>query len=351
MMSFLSAQADNFVAPLWTIECLLSDPAVAPTTDLLGVDLQTAAPAGTNASAPGDPVKAASIAEVEIAGDVWLGRIRPGDQAFFYMSSHGISDGSNALGLCEDVLSKTNKKWSQSLNVSTLATGLTTPLIGAARGWVFLDACQELVPSLLGRPTGLPGLHLIEFDVDMSTKARNTCGIAGSPVGGKAWAPTSDDPPFFTQALLVGLGKACVEAVPELGWTVTAARLMFDIPRVGEAALGRKGIETSLITTFNQPLVALLKVSSPMVPIALSTEVGAHMSTASVAIVCDDVAVGPATFVPPPAEDFVWRFEVPAHKRRTYTATATFEQNEPSYQTANFDPEPPCQFVRLRRLA
>lgn len=347
----LSKQDENVFAPVWTIECLLSDPNVAPGADLLGVDLQTDAPAGATVHAPGDLVEPATRALVELAGEAWLERIRPGDQAFFYMSSHGISDGSNALGLCEDVLSKKNKKWSQSLNVTTLAKGLTTQLVGAARGWVFFDACQEIVPSLLGRPTGLPGLNLVEFDVEMSAKASNSCAVAGSPVGGKAWAPTGDEPPFFTQALLEGLKNSCVEAVSGLGWAVTATRLMFDISRVGEAALGRKGLVTATIGSFNQPLVGLLKIDNPMIPVALSTEVEAHMTTASVAVVCDDEDIGDENFNPPPSLDFVWRFRVPAHRKRSYTATATFQQDGPNYDQFVFDPDPPCQFVRLKRSA
>lgn len=360
IMRFLSARADDFLlakqdssmpAPVWTIECLLSDPNVAPGDDALGVDLGREAPANATISAAGDAVEKVTKAVVEKTGQAWLERIRPGDQAFFYMSSHGISDGSNALGLCEDVLTMKNRKWSQSLNITTLAKGLTTELVGAARGWVFFDACQEIVPSLLGRPTGLPGLHLIEFDVEQSAKASNSCAVAGSPVGGKAWAPTGDEPPFFTQALIEGLSNSCVEAVPNLGWAVTASRLMFDIPRVGDAALGRKGLQTATIGGFNQPLIGLLKIDEPMIPIALSTEVGPHMTSANVAVVCDDATINDENFTPPPGLDFVWRFRVPAHRKRSYTATATFTQPEIKYNQAVFDPDPPCQFVHLRKSA
>lgn len=347
----LSKQDENVDAPLWTIECLLSDPNVAAGADVLGVDLQTNAPQGATVLAPEVHVDPATKAIVELKGEEWLQRIRPGDQAFFYMSTHGISDGSNALGLCEDVLSQANKKWSQSLNVTTLAKGITTDLVGAARGWVFFDACQEIVPSLLGRPTGLPGFHLIEFDVEMSARASNSCAVAGSPVGGKAWAPTGEEAPFFTQALLEGLGNSCVEALPGVGWAVTASRLMFDIPRAGEAALGRKGLVTSPIGSFNQPLIGLLKRETPMIPVALSTEVEVHMNTANVSVVCDDPNIADENFFPPPGADFVCRFRVPAHRKRSYKATVTFQHNEANYDPADFDPEPPCQFVRLRRIA
>lgn len=350
IVQFLTERADRFEAPVWTIELLISDPAVAAGADTGGLDLAAIAPEeAVLAAGPHDAVEHVLLAHVREAGDRWLQRIRPGDQAFVYTSSHGISDGSDALALCEDVLSQRNRQWSQSINMSTLALGLTTPLVDAAKAWVFLDACQEIVPTLLGRPTGTPGFHLLEPDPLMVTKARNSVGVAGSRVGGKAWAPTGDEPPFFTQALIEGLENACVEAVPDIGWAVTASRLMQDLPRVAEAALGRKGVETSVITRFNQPLFSLLRVEAPMIPIALSTEVEAHMQNASIEVVCDDEGVEMLPFIPPPAADFVWRFRVQAHRKRTYTATATFGENGPAYRPADFDPDPPCQFVRLRR--
>ncbi|MBD8640253.1 caspase family protein [Sphingomonas sp. CFBP 13733] len=359
IMEFLASHADEFVAPIWSIECLLSDPSAAPGDDRLGVELHHGPrnaveppPHPAEIAPPDKVVGPVTLKAVTDAGDVWLKRIgdddRHGaDQAFFYMSTHGVSDGANALGLCEDVLSNPRRRWSQSLNVSTLALGLTSPLGKAFRGWIFLDACQEIAPDLLGSPTGLPGLHLIEFGVAAATKASNSIAIAGSRMGGKAWAPTGEEAPFFTQALIEGMENACVEDVPDVGWAVTATRLIFDLPRVAEATFGRRGIESEPLTRFNQPLVGLLKVAAPMIPVAISTEVEAHLSQASVTVRRDDLGP-PEHERKPGGEDMVWRFRVEAHRKRTYSAEATFSGGEASYRKASFDSLPPCQIVRLR---
>ncbi|MEG8028955.1 hypothetical protein [Sphingomonas aerolata] len=349
MMEFLASHADEFVAPIWTIECLLSDPAVAPGKDTLGCTLADPGPQGSAISAAGTPVEPVRLRTLGPTGDLWLDKIRPGDHAFFYMSSHGIADGADALGLCEDVLSNPRRLWSQSLNVSTLAPGLTSAIGKAACAWVFLDACQEVVPALLGSPTGLPGIYLLEYDLATALKAADSFGLVGARMGGKAWAPKEDEPPFFTQALLESFGSGCVEPVPDLGWAVTASRLLSDIPLVAEVALGRKGLEVEALTRSPKAHLGLIKVPMPMIPIALSTEVEAHLTQAKVTVVCDDEAVERHEREPG-GEDVVWRFKVEAHRKRSYSAKAVFPDGTPVYSPGQFDPNPPAQVVKLRRV-
>lgn len=345
IMKFIAAHADQFVTPLWTIECLISDPKVTEGPDTLGVELE--GPTGAMIAEAGTVVDPVTLENAEATGDHWLDRIRPGDHAFVYVSSHGIADGVSALALCEDVLTTERRKWSQSINVSTLAVGLTTSLGRAARGWVFLDACQEIVPALLGAPTGVPGLNLIELDAKTAGGATNTVGVVGSSMGGKAWAPTSAEPPFFTQALIEGFENSCVEPVPEIGWAVTAQRLIFDLPRVAEAALGRGGMETEPLTRFRKPLVGLLRVENPMIPVALSTEIEAHLAQAKIDVTCDDPNVEPKR-KEAGGEEMVWRFRVEANRKRSFTAEATFAAGIPEYKPAKFDSDPPCVTVLLR---
>lgn len=340
VMKLLAAHGHEFVAPVWRIRCLLSESGVAPGSDVLGVELHDpgggAQVTGTNGS-----VDSVLLAFVETEGDAWLNDMRPGDSAFFYMSSHGIAVPGNALGLCEDVLSSQRRKWSASLNVTTLAGGLgTMPL---ERAWVFFDACQEIVSSLLGAPTGVPGLKLIDYSATDQASAKSAVALAGSKFGSEAWAPDDGNPPYFTQALIEGLENACVEPVQDLGWTITAERLMFGLPILGRI-MGIK-VQCTPLTSFNEPGVGLRTVQQPQIPFAITTEVEEHLSEADVDVTCDDVAVPPmqrARGQPGSA----WRFRVEAHRKRSFTATARFQTAEPAYKPYEFYAVRP-EFVKL----
>lgn len=343
VMKLLAAHGHEFVAPVWTIRCLLSESGVAPGADVLGVELHDPGDGAQVAGADG-PVEAVLLKTVETEGEAWLNAMRPGDSAFFYMSSHGIAVPGSALGLCEDVLSTQRKKWSASLNVTTLAGGLgTMPL---ERAWVFFDACQEIASDLLGAPTGVPGLHLIDYTATEQARAKSAVALAGSKFGGEAWAPGDGNPPYFTQALIEGLENACVEPVQDLGWTVTGERLMFGLPILGRI-MGIR-VQCTPLTGFNEPGVGLRTVAQPQIPVAITTEIEEHLTEAEVQVTCDDEAVPPkrrARWQPEP----IWRFTVDAHRKRSFTATATFLTAEPTYKPYEFYAVRP-EFVKLGKV-
>lgn len=341
MIRFLADHADDFLAPIASIECLLSEQDVAPGEDALKVDL---APHDPRAEDRVDPVL---YRNVEDAGNAWLERGRGSpDQMLFYMASHGIAGHDVALGLFEDVFSNQFKKWSCALNVSILAQGLRT--VGTGRPWVFLDACQEVVPERLGQVNGLAGLNLIEFTVQQLVNTSQSFGLAGSRLGGKAWAPTDGKPPYFTQALLEGMRNACVEPVAGLGWAVTGERLLFSLKQVAEAALDWRGLDTQPLTQFNDSGVALLKVANPLVPVVVRTETEAHMAkVVKGRAVCDDAAVPDVPWARA-KKSLTWSFSVEAHRKRSFKAEIEFKNGKPIYLAGEFDALPPGQVVVLR---
>lgn len=347
MMEFLASHRDKFVAPLASIECLLSDPAVSAGQDMLGADLTDAAGAPpATLLGVGDKVENVTLDNIEKACDAWIGRCEPGDHMVFYMSSHGVAGHDSALGLCEDVNAQPHKRWSQSINVTKLADGL--PTTNAGRAFVFFDACQEVVPEILGQAPGGTGYNPILYSLQQLPQARRyrTFALAASRLGAQAWAPDGPVPPYFTQALLDGLRASSVEALPNLGWTVTGRQLQYSLPMIAEAALGWRELETEPLTKFAELDFALLTVDQPSVPVLIRTEVDSHLpQTTHAEVICDDAAVAP---IPRPnGPELAWRFRIEAHRRREYTTSLAFANGTPAYLPVKFDALPPAKVIVL----
>jgi hypothetical protein len=339
IIALLQERADDFMAPLATIECLLSDPKVKAGDDTLAVS----SPHDPRQTNKVDPVLRENVAK---AGDDWIDRCKAGDHLFFYMSTHGIAEEHNALGVCEDVMSSKRRKWYHSLNISTLAIGLAAKT-NAGRAWIFFDACQEIVPELFGRFTGTPGLHLIE-DIDTRAVARGKrpFALAASKLGTSAWAPTDGKPPFFTQALLHGMRYSCVEAIDGVGWVVTGEKLAFSLSKIAEAALDWRGLQPEQLVRFNEPNVALLRIATPEVPVIIRTAIESHLPQALGALaVCDDNTVEPIAWIK--SDEMAWRFSVAAHPNRRFTVTLNFENGVPHYKPCVFDALPPAKIKVL----
>ena len=335
LVRFLLSREGDLVAPLASIECLLSDPACAAGADILGVG-QFA-----NDPRPNDSVDAANSTSFDVAGSAWLARCQPGDQLFFYMSSHGaVERDATALALLEDVGTNPNRPWSQSVNVSNLAAAL--PKTGAGACWVFLDACQEDITDLAKQIGGAQGVTIITYNLqDLANAKIRSIGLAGSRFGGKAWAPTDGKAPFFTQALIEGMSGACVEAMDTLGWVVSGRQLFYGLTDVADAAFDYPALETEPIAMFNKP-AALVKVADPKVPIAVRTAIESHLGAAT-KVFADD---GAGTRYDRADNELTWRFRVFPDGRK-YSATAEFPPGGPSYQPKQFAALAPAQIVVL----
>lgn len=335
---FLIKNADNLVAPLASVECLLSDPDVEIGKDQLGIG---AVPhdARDEEARKKDAVEAAVSAFATTAGAAWLKRCEPGDHLFFYMSSHGVADSAaTAAGLFENVLENPHNKWAQSLNVNTLA--LLLPLTGAGACWVFLDACQEIVPSILGQYNGAGGILLINGNpADLANTKSRSVALAGSRFGQKGWAPIAAKPPFFTQALLSSF-TACVEPQAGGGWAVTGKQLLFGLREVADASLGHSTLETEPLVPFAQP-VRLLNVEKPLIPVVIRTKIRADILKArGIKVVC------PANVPQPVTQENMDFFTFVPPDGVQYTVVADFDPPL-SYAPQPFYGQPCAQIVEL----
>ena len=266
ILRLLYETRDLLIAPLATVECLLSDPACAHGADKLGVPSVISDKDGGI-----DKVDPVLYDKVKSAGYAWLNRCEVGDHMFFYMSSHGVADRDyTAAALFEDIRGTQFSKWSQSLNVNALALALPTTKAGAC--WVFLDACQEIVPSLLGQYSGTKGLTLIDASAqEMANATISSVSLVGSRFGQQGWAPRTADPPYFTQALLRGF-EACVERPTNETWVVTGQQLQYHVRHVAEAAFGYV-LETQPLCVFAEE-ARLLRVPNPRIPVIVRMPIG-----------------------------------------------------------------------------
>jgi hypothetical protein len=338
-IKFFLKHKKDLVAPLGSIEVVLSDPAVKRGQDVLGIGKFKGDPRRGN-----DSVDPATEKFTEEAADRWLDRCKAGDHLVFYMSSHGVAERDrSAVGLLEDVGSNSRNPWKQSINVTQLAADL--PTLEAHGCWVFLDACQEVVTELIGQAHGAQGISLVNVDVFKVAQASRSfphpVGLAGSRFGGKAWAPNNAKPPYFTQALLEAF-SCCVEPVNKLGWAVTGKELLFQIGKVSDAALDRPILETQPLTAFNIEL-ALLRVEKPEIPVAVRTTTEAHMAGALKMSASDENGA----VIMRNNSELTWRFKVPADKR-SYCVSATFKPGIPPHPDASFLAVPPVQIVVLK---
>lgn len=332
ILKFLHANRDLLEAPLATIECLLSDATVSRGADKLAVPEISSDPDGGV-----DDVDAVLFETVRLAGEAWLGRCDPGDHLFFYMSSHGVADRDfTGAALFEDVRASKFNKWGQSLNINALAVAL--PTTGAGACWVFLDACQEIVPSLLGQYNGASGLTIIAATAqEIANTPIRTMSLAGSRFGQQGWAPATAAPPYFTQALLRGF-EACVERPTNGGWVVTGQQLQYHVRHVADAAFGYT-LETQPLCIFADE-ARLLRVPNPRIPVVVRTVNRAHMSSV-LNITCSS---GGPPLVEQPRNQACF-FELPPDGL-TYSAAATFNVAL-AYQPATFEAKPCYQNVEL----
>lgn len=336
MAQFFIARADDLIAPLASIECLLSDPAVAHGADQLGIGLFAHDP-----RAGDDSVEPALSSLAKDAADRWLDRCQAGDTMFFYMASHGFVDSDfSALGALEDLGSVPRRAWENAINIQNLANSL--PTTGAAGCFVFLDACQDVVTDALANYNGTGAIELFRSGLLKKTRTPvRSVALAGSRFGKKAWAPTDGSPPFFTQTLIEGMSTCCVERVHGLGWAVTGLQLMNGLEHVADAALDHVGLQTEALVGFKER-VNLLKVVDPQIPIAVRTTVEGRINLASSVTAKD----GNGTLFTRDDAALTWRFRIPP-SRSTFVARAEFAGPPASASDREFDADAPAQIVTL----
>lgn len=287
---------DRLVAPLGSLEILLSDPTIDDGSvdigNVLGDVLTTL-------------VEPADERHFRDRGDEWLGRIRPGDAAVFYFSGHGIADRQGgAVGLLEDIKSRSNRPWAQSFSASNLSQALQT--LGTASVWVFFDACQEIVAEFADRLWQVKNIDLKEVSLaDITGEVCEPLALAGARTGQLAWAPVDFEPPFFTQVLIKGLSGCCVERTQSHGWAVTGRMLLFGLRQLGEAMFDQVVVRPQPILPYSE-MQALMTVDQPFMHLTVRSIPEVHLTQmASVQLKHQDLEI-----VSSVAAQFVWRVDV-----------------------------------------
>lgn len=323
---------DNLVAPLGTLEMLLSDPAVDAGPADIGDKLQNMLVTIV------DPADEQHFRD---RGEAWLNRIQPGDTVIFYFSGHGIADRQGgAVGLLEDVRSKTNRPWAQSFAANNLIHALQT--LSAESVWVFFDGCQEIVAEYANRLWEVKNIDLKEVTLaDVTADSCEPLAIAGARVGHLAWAPIGDEPPFFTQVLLKGLSGCCVQKTQAHGWAVTGQSLLFGLAEVAETILDGIVVKPQSIFPYSERK-ALMMVQDPFTPLAVRSDPEVYLSQAATIRVMHGATELHSSAV----AQYVWRVDV-ALEERELTVEYVSQQGAISLPSQTFRQQPPGHIITL----
>lgn len=328
----LVASADSLIAPLSSVEMLISDPA-----DLGGpASIFEHWPQAESAA-----VDQADADHFQAAGDSWLGRVRPGDSVIFYFSGHGVVDRvGSAVGLLEDVKAARNRPWEATFNVLPLAQALGT--VGAESAWVFFDACQEISGTLPHTIWNSNGIILKELSLeDLANESCEPLVIAGSRLGQMAWAPDDYIPPYFTQVLLKGLSGCCVEKTRAHGWAVTGQTLLFKLRELSSVLIEAVEVRPQSLMRYSEGK-AFARIAEPFTPVAVCSDPEMAMRMATAIRIMDGDEIMHSTT----EAHFVWRVDVPIVDREL-TVECSVAAGAAKLASQRFRPEPPSHKIVL----
>ena len=208
--------------PLGSVELVLSPgselgdwpptPAAAAQLGMNGADIRL-------------PVEAATFGVIQAAFARWIRRAGTllDNVAFFYFAGHGLWKGGPLL-LPEDAqLPTATQSFAHLIDIQqTLANMFNVP---PSVQCMFIDACQELQPSLLNNVVGAPGEPLQQPTNGPLLNARNAIAYLGSNMGRKAYG-RADRAPFFTEELLACLARRSAASLLDGNtWSVTTDSL------------------------------------------------------------------------------------------------------------------------------
>lgn len=264
VIDFLLEKAEALEPRLATIDCLLGDPDINPAIE---DDVFPQRPQFNILQ----PIKVASPTESEFTSlmENFIEQFKEGDSIFFYCCSHGVA-GRDETGLLvlEDIQRLYKYPWKQLLDVKTLAQQLPVQ-VKAKTAWIFVDACQEIIPGLHDKIGGVRGIDLFSVTaIDVARHRGSTTALCASKFGSQTFAPASGGVGYFTQALLDGITMSCVDK-HNFVWKVSSAQLNSSLEAVAIAA-GYSKIEcTSLLTPGTR--VYLANVEQPSIPVLITS--------------------------------------------------------------------------------
>lgn len=337
MCDWLLANRDNLVAPLASIEVLISDPPAAP---------------GRYPWKPEVPIDTATPANVKIAGKRWLKNFPAGSKniAYFYGCGHGASLTSEPVLFLEELNLDDGNPWTH-IHAASLARALRMHA-NVDGAFVFIDACGEKVAAfeLVGSEFRQPTVFYPAPTFGASAQNKVML-MSAAPEGQLAYdAPLSAhdyQAPYagvpigrFTQTLIKALNGAAVREWRGK-WTVNSAGLQYDLKKLQQfyfPEMTGYPFEPTPIYGFND-VRQFVYPHKPVVPV-LATTNPTEMIDKYEFCICD------APPPPPPTKGtkhdpvrMVWRQEVPPRNTSVYAVAYnhqdcfanSFTPNQPQF--------------------
>jgi len=212
LLEWVDCELSNPLAPLKSIEILVSQPTPAQYVDKAGLVAE---------------ISGATLANFVKAADTWCARAGsdPSNVAIFYFCGHGLGDGLNSQLLLADYGSE-NRPLRHAINFS--AFRLAMGACKATKQLFLLDACRVVDPTMLLDPFNLGDSGLAPGNVTkMPTHVANPV-IYSAKAGEQAFGPPNGIS-YFTEALLHGLGRCGVYLSKGTKWAVSPNQLQMAI--------------------------------------------------------------------------------------------------------------------------
>jgi len=337
VVEFLVRNEDRFEANLATIDCLISDPRNTVGEDQIDRTHDEHDPREDTHVDPGLKEKVEGVCQE------WIKDARQGDCFFLYCCSHGLA-GRDERGLlvCEDYNVLPHSTTGFLLNVGSLAMALPSA-VEAGCVWIFMDACQEVLDELVDKPGGVGGIEPVESDVQKITNwPVKSTAIVAAQLGQLAYAPEDGGTAYFTQTLLHGLEKCCVES-QNGKWFVTSRQIENTLAQLSDV-LDVRNVETSRLTNI-QPGHKLMMIEEPKIPIAVATTPETLMTRAIQAEI-KPRRPGSNPVETKSGSEATWRTEL-SLEERLYEVCLSYDDEAPRQQ--DFDLDPPSVFVRMEQ--
>lgn len=270
LLEWVDRELDNPLAPLKSIEVLVSQPTLAQYLDRDG---------------HAQPIAGATLANFVKAAQAWFDRAGsdPGNVAIFYFCGHGLGDGLNSQLLLEDYGSE-NKPLRHAINFS--AFRLSMGACKATKQLFLLDACRVVDPTMLLDPYNLGDSGLAPGNVTrMPSQVANPV-IYAARAGEQAFGPPNGVS-YFTEALLQGLGRCGVYLSKGIRWAVSPNQLQLAIAGLLDDYSGKPHCPVDGLVGTGFEIHFLNK--SPEVVVSVSLRPSATHADATIKATCSGV--------------------------------------------------------------